>query len=205
MLTESRRPANCIGTVAILSAELGNIAGCLSPNTIAPSTLYTGVFTNIELAGRLMRSGVTLLNNAGRFLSRVDFFALKTQSRPGKCAVRFCRKTAQKPNRFCRRCRDRRYAQDNPVSYAYDKLKWNAKRRGISFTLSKLEWETFCEATGYETCRGRTKLAMSVDRKKDEVGYCLDNIQVLTVSENSAKRSRTDRLPERVRHLLVNQ
>lgn len=135
----------------------------------------------------------------------MDFFVLKTYSHPGRCIVRLCRKKAQKHRRFCRRCRQRRYIADNPVSYAYSKLKQHAKERKIAFELTPLEWECFCEATGYHELKGRNSWAMQVDRKDETGPYSLDNIQLLTTSENTAKGNRARHLPKEKQRYFFNQ
>lgn len=119
----------------------------------------------------------------------MDFFRLSDPKRgTGVCCVHLCRHKAQKKSHFCRRCRDRRYKAENPVGYAYSKLKQSARRRGHSFTLTLAELEMFFEANpALYSERGRAAECLSIDRKDATKGYSFDNIQVLTVSENSRK------------------
>lgn len=120
----------------------------------------------------------------------VDFFLID-ESKParGLCCVKGCRHRIKRgKGRFCRRCRDRRYKIQSPVSYAYDKLKQSAKRRGHEFTLTVAELEMFFEANpALYSERGRAKECLSIDRIDATKGYSFDNIQVLTVSENGRK------------------
>jgi hypothetical protein len=96
--------------------------------------------------------------------------------------------------------------EDNPVSYTFSQLKKSARRRGIKFLLTMPEWERFCEATEYPYLRGRTADELSVDRKLDDGPYSIDNIQVLTTSENVAKGNRARRLsPAKQRYLTLNK
>jgi hypothetical protein len=136
----------------------------------------------------------------------VEFFVLKSQPTPGRCCVRLCRNEAEKHRRFCRRCRQRRFMEDNPVSYTFSQLKKSARRRGIPFLLSMADWESFCEATGYHYLRGRTADELSIDRKRDGDPYSIDNIQILTVSENTAKGNRERHLsPARQRYARLTR
>lgn len=121
----------------------------------------------------------------------MDYFAIKAAPRSGYCCVRYCRdKLPAKrchTGLFCRRCKDRRYAATNPLAYTFNKLRNNAKRRKIDFTLTRAEWEMFCEATGYDRLRGKLGYALTVDRIDRTLGYHLDNIQTLTNSDNVSK------------------
>lgn len=105
------------------------------------------------------------------------------------CCVRLCRSVLKRPTkrRFCRRCRERRYAALNPVAYAFAKLRWNAKRRGHQFTLTIEQFDQFCTWTNYIALKGKHGAALSIDRIRAHEGYTADNIQVLTLAENSRK------------------
>lgn len=109
------------------------------------------------------------------------------KNKRGVCAVRYCRKRREKHRRICRRCRERLYVINNPVTVAYRRLKNHAKERGISFSLTFLEFEEFCLMTGYLDMKGREKMSFSVDRVNNQYGYSADNIQVMTLSDNSRK------------------
>jgi hypothetical protein len=121
----------------------------------------------------------------------VDFFALIPQkAKTGYCCVKLCRNKPRKRShdgRFCRRCRDRRYKLLSPISYAWDKLRYSAKRRDISFTLTMPQFKSFCAKTGYILSKGKTAESLSVDRIEAHLGYSATNIQALTLTENSRK------------------
>jgi hypothetical protein len=121
----------------------------------------------------------------------VDFFVTIPEKKgTGYCCVKFCRGKAKKKSHngnFCRRCRDRRYALSNPVSYAWDKLRYSAKRRSIPFSLTIEEFRVFCEETGYIQQKGKTSTCLSIDRVDATKGYSIGNIQTLTQSENGRK------------------
>jgi hypothetical protein len=111
-----------------------------------------------------------------------------------KCWTRDCEKETAKGQRYCYACRKRKYREKYPLKYWYDTLKMNAKRRGKSFTLTLKEFETFCKKTGYDDKKGKTANSLSVDRIKNEQGYSFDNIQAITLSENTVKRNTEDYL-----------
>ena len=121
----------------------------------------------------------------------MDFLALRTNPRPGACRVRGCRAHVSPGTcngRFCRRCRDRRFKLRQPLSYAFQKLRSNARRRGHEFTLTCAEFARFCGATGYLESAGKLPGSTSIDRIDSARGYSLDNLQVLTLRENSRKQ-----------------
>jgi hypothetical protein len=66
----------------------------------------------------------------------------------------------------------------------------NAKRRGKEFTLTLKQFEEFCNKTGYDEKKGITADSLTVDRIKDHLGYSVDNIQAITLSENVKKENR---------------
>ncbi len=103
------------------------------------------------------------------------------------CCVRGCRHKPEKTGRFCRRCRDRRYKQTHPISYAWDKLKYNARRRGKPFTITFGYFEQWCLETGYIEHVGKTAQALTIDRKDFLKGYEPGNLQILTNQDNGRK------------------
>lgn len=84
--------------------------------------------------------------------------------------------------------RVRKYRANNPIRATYYNLKNNAKRRNKDFQLTFEEFGEF--ATKYQINYGkkRTKDTWSIDRVDPSKGYSIDNIQPLTLSENSEKR-----------------
>lgn len=81
----------------------------------------------------------------------------------------------------------RAWKKANPLRYAYQSLKDNAKRRGKPFDLTFEQFKSFCSKTSYIQNRGRLAGSFHIDRKNEDEGYTLDNIQVLTNSENVRK------------------
>jgi hypothetical protein len=122
----------------------------------------------------------------------MDPFTLDPRPRPGRCRVKGCRHHVtpgqrRKQGGFCRRCKEDRYKVRHPYTYALNKLRNNARRRGHAFDLTLEEWIMFCDLTGYVDARGRGAEDLSIDRIRDSEGYTLSNIRVLTVSENSRR------------------
>jgi len=106
-----------------------------------------------------------------------------------KCRTKYCRgRTAKRHHSpFCPACQARRWKEKHPVSYYYHKLKTSARRRGKLFTLTKDKFAELWHA-GMSANHGRTKFCLSVNRIKDHLGYTDDNVELLTVSENSRRR-----------------
>jgi hypothetical protein len=106
-----------------------------------------------------------------------------------KCETKYCRNTTDR--KYCSTCRSQQSRQRNPIRYAYNNLKANAKRRGKEFTLTLSEFTYFCIQYDYIQGKGKTKTSFSIDRMENDKGYTKDNIRILTLSDNSKKGSKT--------------
>ena len=103
-----------------------------------------------------------------------------------KCTTPYCRnKTTEK---YCHRCKKRIDRERYPERAAYQHLKDNAKRRGKEFDLTFEQFKQFAIETEYITKKGKKKHSLSIDRRDNDKGYTIDNIQVLTLSQNSRKK-----------------
>ena len=102
------------------------------------------------------------------------------------CAYR-CSNLKSKKDRFCPKHRKRYDKEFNTVSYVFNILRSNAKRRGKSFELTLQEFTQFCEETDYINKRGKTGKSASIDRIDSSKGYHINNIRILSLSENSRK------------------
>lgn len=67
-------------------------------------------------------------------------------------------------------------------------MRQNARYRKKGFNLTIDEFRIFCEKTDYLQLKGRGGGNITIDRKDNRKGYSFDNIQVLTLSQNSRKR-----------------
>lgn len=103
-----------------------------------------------------------------------------------KCATKNCRKVA-KSGKLCYSCKQRKYKENNPEYYAFYTLKNNAKRRGVVFGLTFLDFKKFAIKTNYMAKKGISSTSFHVDRIDERKGYFKNNIQVLTNSDNVKK------------------
>lgn len=106
-----------------------------------------------------------------------------------RCKTPRCRRPPKKKSCWCARCAGRIWARDHPLTYAYAKLRSNAKRRGHGFALTLQEFARLCEGTGYLESRGRMRDCLSIDRIDSRKGYSADNVRVVSVSMNSRLRN----------------
>lgn len=88
---------------------------------------------------------------------------------------------------YCGSCRSRRWRENHPIEYSYYNLKHRAEERGIPFHLTRKEFKGWCEKTGYHLLKAKSANGMSVDRIREKDPYQLNNLQMLTLSENSRK------------------
>lgn len=110
-----------------------------------------------------------------------------------KCQTTYCRKKAHRHSNgyltnYCLPCTTRRYKAKHPFQYHYNAFRGNARRRGKDFTITLEEYKQFALAQGLFSPTGVKYPNRSIDRIDQSRGYHLDNIQVLTLSENSRKR-----------------
>jgi len=105
--------------------------------------------------------------------------------RPDKCLTKFCRNPrAKKDGGFCSKCKKRQWRTANPVKAKLCILRDRAKRKKVPFDLTE-EWLTeFLIKNKYNS------LEHHIDRIKTWLGYTMDNLQVLPMSENIAKGNR---------------
>jgi ribosomal protein L24 len=106
------------------------------------------------------------------------------------CTIKGCRKDKEHGRDICGMHHTRQVRKNNPIRASFVALKSNAKRRGHSFSLTIEEFTQFCYETNYIAGKGRSKKSFSIDRIDPAKGYHLDNLQMLTVSENSKKSNR---------------
>lgn len=100
-----------------------------------------------------------------------------------QCITEGC-KNKRGNGRICHKCHSRKVRSNNPIKYAYDTLKFNAKRRGRHFTITLDYFKKLIEGTNYIHAKGRTKLALQIDRIDNELGYVPGNLRVITQEEN---------------------
>lgn len=104
-----------------------------------------------------------------------------------QCKNSYCKNKAAKGRNYCHGCTKRKWAKRNPLRYAYNNLKSNAKRRNKYFDLTFEEFKKFAIETDYLYGKGKTKSSYTIDRIDEDGGYTLKNIQVLTNENNIRK------------------
>lgn len=102
-----------------------------------------------------------------------------------KCSIPYCRRKTK--YKICTTCSTRKWRVKNPERSAYLNLRANSKRRNIKFELTYEQFLEFGYKHKYFVGKGKTKDSYSIDRINNELGYIIDNIQILTISENSRK------------------
>ena len=105
-----------------------------------------------------------------------------------KCQTKHCRSKAYKAEKLCLSCRQRKFKERSPFAYHFNALRCNAKRRGKELSLTIEQFTAFAIEHRLIDSQGNKNPRLSIDRIDQARGYHLDNIQVLTVSENSRKR-----------------
>lgn len=106
-----------------------------------------------------------------------------------KCITPYCRNERAKDRLVCHKCHAKWYKENHPEAYFFNALRNNAKRRGKEFNLTLKEFKQFCADTGYMETKGKNGNDMSIDRIKVAEGYSIDNIQLLSLSDNTSKRN----------------
>ena len=135
------------------------------------------------------------------YVNRKWDWLLKKQPAPHVCAVRGCNKARELekvPNKrklyetpICNCCKRRRWRINNPFHYMYSELKRSAKRRGIYFHLHRGEFIQFCiDNQLYWNSAKFTADSLTVDRIDNDLGYTINNIQVLSNRDNVAKNNK---------------
>jgi hypothetical protein len=88
---------------------------------------------------------------------------------------------------MCSTCRCRKSRITDPVRYAYNNLKNRANQRGVLFTITLEQFRDWCHKIKYIGFAGRSSESYTIDRKYNDIGYHVDNIQVMTKSQNIKK------------------
>lgn len=118
-----------------------------------------------------------------------DAFAFASGKDKHLCCVKFCRNHRIPGRLLCYRHKQGLWRLRNPMRSAYHNLKHHALARKIKFTLTFDQFKEVCDATGYLELKGNKAEDLHIDRVEANKGYSIDNIQVITCSENSKKGS----------------
>lgn len=82
------------------------------------------------------------------------------------------------------------------MKIAYYSLKYHAIERKKEFSLTFEQFEQFCIKTNYLNKKGIKKNSYHIDRIDESKGYHIDNIQLLTNSDNIRKYIKFVRINE---------
>ncbi len=106
------------------------------------------------------------------------------------CKTKYCTTKTPKHRTICCKCISRKYRSDNPVRSSFDILRTNAKRRGKEFDLTFDQFKKFAIETEYIAGKGRSSQSFTIDRIDQDLGYTINNLQVLTNAENVKKHKK---------------
>ncbi len=88
---------------------------------------------------------------------------------------------------LCFKHYERRRRKNDPIGTRFQQFRTNAKNRKKDFTITRAEFQAFCEKTGYLIVKGRRGKNATIDRRCNVHGYHIWNIQLMTLSRNSSK------------------
>ena len=103
------------------------------------------------------------------------------------CDTKNCDNRVKGKVSICPTCKTRLWRKKNPMKAAYGALRDNARRRGKQFELTFEQFKQFCVKTSYMKKKGITRTCYHIDRIREEEGYTIGNIQLLTNIENLRK------------------
>lgn len=109
------------------------------------------------------------------------------KKKKGICVTPFCVKPRGGKCITCWSCQKKEYQKNNPILYAYQTLKNNARRRGKEFTLTIECFTSFVVQNDYMNKKGTRSKSLQIDRIDESKGYHDDNIQAITLRENVYK------------------
>lgn len=112
------------------------------------------------------------------------------------CVAYRCPKNKTEKDRFCAKHSKKYQKYKNPYKYTFHQKKYRAKERGISWDLTLEEFIEFCEETNYMELKGKTGESASIDRKDPKIGYTRENVQILSLANNSKKMHEDNRVDE---------
>lgn len=110
------------------------------------------------------------------------------------CCAYGCKKPAQERKRgLCHSHYQRHRRIVDPVYDRYFNFRGNALRRCKEFTITLQEFREFCQREGYIICKGKRGRNCTIDRIKNQFGYHIWNIQILSNESNIKKYHGVDK------------
>lgn len=95
-----------------------------------------------------------------------------------------------------------KWRAENPIKSQFNTLRDSARKRRIEFSLTFEQFKTLCLSTNYHEEAGCEAHCLQIDRVDPSKGYSIDNVEVITCSENTAKGNRERKQREYQRALL---
>lgn len=109
------------------------------------------------------------------------------------CAYACTNDPVPKKGGLCHKHYARKLRETDPVYMRYNQFKCSATQRVKDFSITLEQFRKFCNDTGYIVKKGMRGLNARIDRININEGYHIDNIQILSVSENSIKWHEVDK------------
>jgi hypothetical protein len=105
-----------------------------------------------------------------------------------KCRIARCTNYAIKNRTMCGKHRTQAHRKKYPILSAFTNLKHNAKRRGVLFTITFKQFAEWCVKVNYiGLARGRKQQSYTIDRRYNDIGYHVDNLQMMVKKDNISK------------------
>lgn len=114
----------------------------------------------------------------------------------GICCHWGCSRPSRPGRADCNTCKSRKTRLKDPLGYLFRQVKESARKRSIPFHLTREQFQTFCEQTGYLDKRGREPDDLTIDRIDSSGPYSVDNIRVLNWLDNCSRTYEGRGLPE---------
>lgn len=109
----------------------------------------------------------------------------KQNPQPGRCSAVNC--TNATPHTLCGTCRSRKSRLSDPVRYSFNNLVNHAKARNIICTITLEQFRQWAVKVDYTGMYGRGKNSFDIDRRYNDLGYHIDNIQKIEKVNNIKK------------------
>ena len=103
------------------------------------------------------------------------------------CAYNCTSEPVYRKGGLCHKHYARKRRETDPIGTRYSQFKNNAGTRHKDFSITIEQFRQFCIDTGYLIVKGRRGKNSTIDRIKNEFGYHIWNIQLLTIRQNSSK------------------
>ena len=128
-------------------------------------------------------------------------FEFRKEIKPGRCPVKFCRRDSREAPGCVNKSKHRLCATHakelsrfrNPIGSTFVEKKSDAKRRGVSWSLTLEEYTKIVMQQNYMDNRGCERHCLHLDRKDSTKGYEVGNLQIITCVENVIKGNKERR------------